>query len=188
VLAIYIGALLFGGVLIVASILGAGDHGADPHGGDGSDSHGEGSGNAVIAALLGIRFWSFGAAFFGLTGALLHLFGGAPLRALAPVVGVVAGAGAGLTASLLFRKMTRESVGRVGDAAALVGREGRLLLPVARGQQGKVRVVQPAGGHLDLVAEAAAGDEGLAAGAEVIVVELRGTVAVVTCAPGARGV
>jgi hypothetical protein len=181
--AIYIGALLFGGVLILASIFGAGEHAVDVHSGDVSDPHAEGNGHVLLAALFGIRFWSFGAAFFGLTGLLLRVLGA---TALAAPVGAVAGAAAGLTASLLFRKMTRESVGRVSDAGALVGREGRLLLPVAKAQQGKVRVAQPGGGHIDLVASINGDDEALATGAEVIIVEVRGTVAVVTRAPSAR--
>jgi hypothetical protein len=179
--------LLFGGVLILASVFGAGEHEVDAHGGDGADGHGEGAGHALFAALFGIRFWSFGAAFFGLTSLLLRALGGEGMRVVAPVVGSVAGVAAGLTASFFFRRMTRESVGRVGDAASLVGREGRLLLPVARAQPGKVRLAQPAGGHLDLVAELAEGEnDALAAGAEAIVVEVRGTVAVVTRAPAAR--
>jgi hypothetical protein len=181
--AIYVGALLFGGLLILASIFGAGEHAVDVHSGDVSDPHAEGTGHVLLAALFGLRFWSFAAAFFGLTGLLLRALGAA---ALAAPVAAVAGAVAGLTASLLFRNMTRETVGRVGDAGALVGREGRLLLPVARAQQGKVRVALPGGGHLDLVASLNGDDESLPAGAEVIVVEVRGTVAVVTRAPSAR--
>ena len=80
--------------------------------------------------------------------------------------------------------MSRESVGRVADAGSLVGRVGKLLLPVARDQQGKVRVAQPAGGHVDLVA-ASDDAEALTAGADVIVVEVRGTIAVVSRAPAA---
>jgi hypothetical protein len=183
--AIFIGALLFGSVLILASVFGAGEHGVDVHGADASDPHAEGHGhNTVLAALFGIRFWSFGAAFFGITGLLLTV-SGAPR--LAVPVAVVLGVTAGFAASLFFRKMTRESVGRVADASALVGREGRLLLSVARTQQGKVRVAQPGGGHVDLIASVDGGDdEALAAGADVIIVEVRGTVAVVTRSPGAR--
>jgi hypothetical protein len=181
--AIYIGALLFGGVLILASVFGAGEHAVDVHSSDVSDPHAEGSGHVLLAALFGIRFWSFGAAFFGLTGLLLRVLG-AP--ALAAPVGAVVGAAAGFAASLLFRKMTREAVGSVGDAGALVGREGRLLLPVTSAQQGKVRIAQPGGGHVDLIAALNGSDETLAVGAEVIVVDVRGTVAVVTRSPSAR--
>jgi hypothetical protein len=184
VVAIYVGALLFGGVLIVASLVGAGDHPVDVHGG--GDPHAGGGGSALLATLMGLRFWSFAAAFFGITALLLQIGGGAAMRVAAPVVGAAVGVVAGLTASLFFRRMTRESVGRVGDVAALVGREGKLLLPVSRAQPGKVRIAQPAGGQVDFVAEAS-DDDALPAGAEVLIVELRGTVAVVMRAPGARG-
>lgn len=178
--AIYIGALLFGGLLIVASVFGAGDHPVDGFAAHAADPHAEGSMHGQLIALFGVRFWTFATAFFGLTGLLLHAAGVAGATGIAAVVGVAAGLGA----SVFFRKMTRESVGRVGDASALVGREGTLLLPVARGQQGKVRLARPAGGSIDLVAEA--NDEALDAGAEVIVVEVRGNVAVVTRALASR--
>jgi NfeD-like C-terminal, partner-binding len=185
VLALYIGSLLFGGLLIGASVLGAGDHPVDVHSPDVTDAHAEGHGAARLAALFGLRFWSFATAFFGVTGLLLHFIGGAVVGAAAPVISAVVGAGAGLGASAFLGSMTRQSVGRVGEAAALVGREGRLLLPVARAQQGKVRLALPAGAQMDLVAESGE-DEALQAGAEVIIVEVRGTVAVVARAPASR--
>ena len=74
--------------------------------------------------------------------------------------------------------LARDTIGQVRGAAALVGREGRLLLPVARTQRGKVRMAMPGGGHVDLVAESD-DDAVLAAGADVLIVEVRGNVAVV---------
>jgi hypothetical protein len=106
--AIYIGALLFGGVLILASVFGAGEHAVDVHSGDVSDPHADGPGHVLLAALFGIRFWSFGATFFGMTGLLLRVSGAAGLAA--PVAAVV-GLGAGFTASMFFRKMTRGAGG-----------------------------------------------------------------------------
>jgi hypothetical protein len=179
--AIFIGALLFGGLLIAASTFGAGDHPVDGFAAHAADPHAEGSTHGQLIALFGLRFWSFATAFFGVTGILLRFAGVPGSAGIAAVVGVAAGLGA----SVFFRKMTREAVGSVGDASALVGREGRLLLPVGRAQQGKVRLARPAGGHVDLVAEAGE-DEALAAGAEVIVVEVRGNVAVVARAPATR--
>jgi NfeD-like C-terminal, partner-binding len=180
VTAIYIGALLFGGILIAASAFGAGEHPVDGFSAGAADAHAEGAGHGSFIALFGFRFWSFAAAFFGVTGLMLRVahVGGAP------VIGAVVGAGAGLGASVFFRKMTRESVGRVADVGALIGREGKLLLPVARAQQGKVRVAHPAGVHVDLVAETT-DDEALAAGTEVIIIEVRGLIAVVARAPSA---
>jgi hypothetical protein len=180
--AIYLGSLLFGGVLIAASALG-GDHG-EAHGGEvhtGGD-HGDGNHNTGSAwlSLFGLRFWSFGAAFFGLTGLVLRALGWA---AIAPVLATSLGVAAGLGASVTFRMVGRETIGEVKGAVALLGREGRLLLPVDRGQRGKVRLPQPGGGHVDLVAEsddAAA----LAAGSDVLVIEMRGNVAVVARVAG----
>jgi hypothetical protein len=174
--------LLFGGLLITATLLGAADHGADPHaGGAGPDAH-AGPGQAWLS-LFGLRFWSFAAAFFGVAGLVVHATGA---RALGPWLAGGAGVAAGLTASSLFRALARDTVGVVEDAASLVGREGRLLLPVggARGQRGKVRLPSPAGGSVDLLAESAGGeDEALAAGSAVLVVEVRGNVAVVAPVP-----
>jgi len=187
--AIYLGSLLFGGVLIAASVFAGADHGAEIHGG-GDAGHGGGNAghsgdNAQNQAptwisLFGLRFWSFGTTFFGITGLVLRAIG---LSALAPLVSTGVGVAAGLGASAAFRRLTGETVGQVRDAASLVGREGRLLLPVAPGQRGKVRLGQPGGGDVDLLAES---DEALPAATEVLIVEVRGNVAVVARAPAER--
>ena len=181
--AIYLGALLFGGVLIAASALGGADHGGDVHGGDAGghgDAHDQSHGSWL--SLFGLRFWSFGCAFFGLTGLVLRALG---WPALAPVLGTGIGIAAGLGASATFRALTHEVVGQVKGAAALVGREGKLLLPVARGQRGKVQLAQAAGGDVDFLAESD-DEEVLAAGTEVLIVEVRGNVVVVERAPAER--
>jgi membrane protein implicated in regulation of membrane protease activity len=183
VFAIYLGSLLFGGVLIAASAFGGADHGGEIHGGGDAGhggSHDQNQGSAWIS-LFGLRFWSFGTTFFGITGLVLRAIGSS---ALAPLVSAGVGVAAGLGASAAFRRLTGETVGQVRDAAALVGREGKLLLPVARGQRGKVRLGQPGGGDVDLLAES--DDEVLASGAEVLIVEVRGNVAVVARAPAER--
>jgi membrane protein implicated in regulation of membrane protease activity len=181
VFVIYLGSLLFGGVLIAATVVAGADHG-DVHLGDvdhgGDGGHDQGHANAWLS-LFGIRFWSFGTAFFGLTGLVLRALG---WPGLAPIVAGAVGVATGLGASATFRTLTRESIGAVQSAGALVGREGKLLLPVARGQRGKVRLGLPAGGDLDLLAESGE-DEALDAGATVLVVEVKGNVAVVARAP-----
>jgi membrane protein implicated in regulation of membrane protease activity len=175
--AIYLGALLFGGLLIASSAFG-GDHG-EAHGGDvhtGGD-HGDAHETQASAwlSLFGLRFWSFGTAFFGLTGLVLRALG---WSAIAPFVATGLGVAAGLGASATFRAIGRDTVGEVKGASALLGREGKLLLPVEPGQRGKVRLGLPGGGHLDLVAESE--DPGaIPAGSDVLVIEIRGNVAVV---------
>lgn len=184
-LAIYLASAGFGTVLLVASVVAGHGHGADAGGGvdggggggaDGADAHGDGP-----LAVLGVRFWTFALAFFGLTGLVLTGLG----AAVPVVVGLVsagAGVGAGLGASRIVSGLMRRPVGQLGPASAQIGRQGRLLLPVASGQRGKVRLQLP-GGAMDLVAESF-GDEALPVGAPVVVVELRGTVAAVTALPG----
>ena len=180
--AVYVGSLLFGGLLIAASFFGAG-HDADVHVGDhhGGDAHDQSQASAWLS-LFGLRFWSFAAAFFGLTGWLLHLVGGPVLAAAAAFISAGVGVAAGLGASIAFRKLSRDTIGQVKGASALVGREGRLLLPVARAQRGKVRLLVPGSGHMDLLAESDDVD-GLDAGADVLIVEIRGNVAIVERAP-----
>jgi membrane protein implicated in regulation of membrane protease activity len=187
VVAVYVGSLLFGGLLIAASLFGAG-HDTDVHGGDAGHGHsGDGHDQSTASALLslfGLRFWSFGSAFFGLTGLVLHLIGGPVVAAMTPLIAGGVGAAAGLGASTTFRALARDTIGQVQGASALVGREGRLLLPVARAQRGKVRMSVPGGGHVDLIAESD-DDAALDAGAEVLIVDVRGNVAVVERAPAA---
>lgn len=179
--AIYLGSLLFGGVLIAASVFAGADHGAEIHAGDAGHgaAHDQNQGSSWVS-LFGLRFWSFGCMFFGITGLVLRAIG---LSALAPVVSTGVGVAAGLGASAAFRRLTGETVGQVRDAASLVGREGTLLLPVAPGQRGKVRLGRPGSGDVDLLAES---DEALAAETEVLIVEVRGNVAVVARAPAER--
>jgi len=181
VLAVYVGSLLFGGLLIVASLFGAGhdtDIHVDLHGGDhGGDGHDQGHASAWLT-LFGLRFWSFGAAFFGLTGIILNTIGGPLLGIAVPFIAAGVGIAAGLGASVTFRALSRDTVGQLRGAAAMIGREGRFLLPVTRGQQGKVRVAVPGSGDVDMVAES--DDAGvLPVGTVVLIVEFRGNVAVV---------
>ena len=184
-LAVYVGSLLFGGLLIVASLFGAGhdtDIHVDLHGGDhGGDGHDQGHASAWLT-LFGLRFWSFGAAFFGLTGIILNTIGGPLLGIAVPFIAAGVGIAAGLGASVTFRALSRDTVGQLRGAAAMIGREGRLLLPVTRGQQGKVRVAVPGSGDVDMVAES--DDAGvLPVGTVVLIVEFRGNVAVVERGP-----
>jgi hypothetical protein len=186
VVAVYVGSLLFGGLLIAASFFGAG-HDADVHIGDHHGNVGDGHDQSQASAwlsLFGLRFWSFAAAFFGLTGLVLDLIGGPALGVAAPLVSGGVGVVAGLGASTAFRALARDTIGQVKGASALVGREGRLLLPVSRAQRGKVRLSVPGSGHLDLLAES---DDvnGLDTGAEVLIVEIRGNIAIVERAPAA---
>jgi membrane protein implicated in regulation of membrane protease activity len=186
---IYLTALAFGGVLLVATLLGGHGHGdADHHVGDHDQDpdhpHGHDAGPAARAALvlpfLSLRFWTFGLAFFGLTGALLHGLGStSPL--IAAVLAAALGLALGYGAARLFQTLARETVGQLAPDGGHVGREGKLLLPVARGQRGKVRVTA-GGAAVDMLAESD-DERPLPAGTTVLIVAMRGTVAVVERSP-----
>lgn len=188
----YLACLGFGGVLTVASLVtGSGDGASDAQadaaslsseGGDGAHVHHGGSHLSVgVLPFLSLRFWIFSITFFGLTGTGLTGLGAGG----AAIVGGIAsffGLGAGYTASRVLQSLARTPVGLLGDASTHVGREGTLLLPLSREQRTKVRL-SIGGITTDLVAETES-EEKLPAGANVLVVAIRGTVALVEPVPG----
>jgi membrane protein implicated in regulation of membrane protease activity len=186
-LSVYIGALVFGGVLLGASILGGHGHdggngggGGDGHGG-GGDGHGDHhQGHGERLPILSLRFWAFSLAFFGLAGTALTLAG---VHVLTPVLAAGVGLGAGWVSARVLGRLAGTPLGVVADATAHVGREGRLLLPVARGQRGKIRL-SVRGFTSDLIAETDA-DDALAAGETALIVGMRGAVALVERSPAA---
>ena len=184
----YVACLIFGGVLTLASFLtGGGDADSDVStGGTGEthDSHGTANHAATgLLPFLSLRFWIFFITFFGLTGSGLTWLGAAGAGLIAGVA-VAAGLAAGYTASLVLQSLTAKPIGLLGDAASHVGREAKLLLPLSRSQRSKVRL-NIGGISTDLVAETES-DQPLAPGAHVLIVAVRGTVALVEPVPGSR--
>lgn len=179
-LAAYLTALIVGGVLVAVSLVAGDHHDAGGHAANG-DGHaashathgGEVAGGAALDALLGwvplgsLRFWTFFAAFFGLTGTALDL-----LAHTAPVATAIAataiGYGAGLALTRTIRSLQRTSSDSSLSPDDLVGATARVLVPLAAGRTGKVRL------HLkdrtvDLLAETQETVE-LAAGERALVI------------------
>jgi membrane protein implicated in regulation of membrane protease activity len=177
-LSVYIVCLVAGGIVLGASMLGGHDAQA---GGDGHAEHDLAAHHEWLGQLpfLSLRFWTWAATFFGLTGLLLTLTGSSAATAL--LTATVAGVGTGWGASFVFSKLTKTVVGALPEASSHIGCEGRLLLPLAPGQHGKVRL-RVGGTDLDLVAEGD-GEQALPVGAAVWVVGLRGTHVVVEASP-----
>lgn len=187
-LTLYLVALVAGGLLLLVSLLsfGEADDGeldADP---DVHESAASGLAHAsdVALALLvfpfaSLRFWTFFLAFGGLAGTLTTLAGiGVAYAALtAGLVGYAAGA----AATGLVRWLGRTQVSSTLARDACVGATGVVLLPVARGALGRVRV-QLDEQMLDL--DAMTDDErDLAVGHAAVVYEMRDDgVALVTAA------
>ncbi|HWM87954.1 MAG TPA: hypothetical protein VNO33_19000 [Kofleriaceae bacterium] len=151
-LAAYLITAIVGGVLVGVSILAGGDGDAGGHGGDlHSDVDGDGHGGdgadhaGPVDALLSwlpigsLRFWTFFAAFFGLTGTAMTV-----LAAAGPIPIAVAAIAVGYTSGLVLTRAIRHLHTRSSDSslaeADLIGSTALVLLPVGSGRTGKVRV------------------------------------------------
>lgn len=178
-LSVYILCTIAGGVVLGASAFAGHDSGGDVHGGDDSGHH------DLFAKLpfLSLRFWTWGTAFFGLTGALLTWAG--TTTGLVPWLAGLVGTGSGWGASYVLGRLTREVVGVLPEASSHLGREGRLLLPLKKGTRSKVRL-SINGVDTDLLAETDS-DLDIAAGSRVLVVGMRDLVAIVESTPAALG-
>jgi hypothetical protein len=193
---LYVACLIIGGILLGGSLLlGAlhadadGDHDADHDGDHGGDHDAEQAHDGADAAgiwlpFFSMRFWVFSLTFFGLCGTLLTFLQIGPLAtgAVALAVGVACGTGA---AYVVHRLGKIEATGDVPTEAEFVGAVGEVLVGVAPGKRGKVRV-EIRNHAIDLVA-VTTGDETVAMGGQVLVVEYDNDVATVTRTPLATG-
>jgi len=195
ILALYLGCLVVGGVLIAVSLAGGGhddasdtgDHGGDlghdhdhdhEHGHHGGDGVFKGMSNADSAATLltSTRFWTFALASFGMTGLLIRLGGVTDLLGL-PVSGVL-GIGIGLVAAKVMRSVARERVTGTVSTASTRGQEAEVMLAIGPGKTGKVRL-EVAGATLELMATTRE-DRVIERKERVIIVDVKGGVADVT--------
>ncbi len=164
-LSIYLIALLVGGFLLAMSMLGAekdfdadvdididADFDADADA-DGDVDHG-GSGLDALSAWLpfaSLRFWTFFAAFFGLTGVTMSLgkFAG-QFVGLGLAVGVGYVCGAAMTR--VIKKLSTERVDSSLARGDVVGSTAKVVLPVSPGDRGKIRI-EIKGRVIELIAE-----------------------------------
>ena len=178
-LALYIGALVFGlGVALVQ--LWGGGHDADVS----VDAHSElGSGAAdhdVVpwTLVLSVRFWSFALLAFGLVGTLLRVLDVAG-RGATLGVSIAAGLVSGFVASTVVRALTsRTSTSHTTDRD-LVGKVARVLVPFDENGVGKIRI-EVKGSFVD---RAARSTEPLGDGESVVVEEVEGESLTVSKAP-----
>lgn len=118
-----------------------------------------------------LRFWTFGACFFGLTGvALTQLAGvGEPVAALTSLgVGLASG-----TATAWLVKRLRAPVGAVASARGWIGAVGELTFPLEPGGLSKVRVHSPGRPPRELLAVLAPNAAMLPRGTRVVVLDFR---------------
>jgi membrane protein implicated in regulation of membrane protease activity len=134
---------------------------------------------ALWTLVLSLRFWTFFALGFGLSGSLLHFLAlAAPLPTL--IIAAFAGLCSGLFAALAFRLVRRSAANTTLGASQAVGRVGRVVVPCGRGLTGQVRV-ELGGGSVDLLAST--DEESIARGEAVLVEDVRDDVARVSRRP-----
>ena len=148
-LPIYLGALAFGGTLLVASIvLGLGHTHVDH---DHSPSHAHGQGDSFgWMPVTSIRFWTFFLGFGGLAGTVFTYLGTARPIVAAVAAGIGWVSGVGVVAAM--RRAQKGGAGSQLDPKDLRGETAEVTIAIANGQHGKVRV-NAKGRVFDLIAE-----------------------------------
>lgn len=192
----YVGSLIVGGGLLGSSLLlGGSDHDADADAdldvdgdmdGDADlsgdhdhdhdhahDAHGPDLGGLLWMPVLSLRFWTFFAAFFGLTGTLLDGLGIAP-PGVALGTALAVGLTCGYTTALLIRLLRSKEVdSSIDPERDYVGRSGDVLQDVLPGDPGLVRL-HVKGVFVDVEAVVDPDAASLRRGQKVIVIGLSG--------------
>jgi hypothetical protein len=192
----YVFALVLGSILLGASFLMGGDHEADAHGdADGHveashdlDGHADGEHEAhgdlggLFGVLASMRFWTFFAAFFGLTGVVLDGFNLAEeLVALGLSIGV--GFVTGFVAVTVIRRLAATDTGVAAGVGDYIGKTGELLIGVGPQRIGKIRI-ELKGTTVDVLV--LTDDDAIAKGEQALILEMRGDKAVVVRLDSAR--
>jgi hypothetical protein len=190
----YVFALVLGSILLGASFLLGGDHDGDgdahgdvDHDHD-LDAHADGDHDAqgdlggFFGVLGSMRFWTFFAAFFGLTGVVLDGFDlTGELMALGLSIGV--GFVTGWLAVTLIRRLSAHDTGVAAGVDDYVGKSGELLIAVRPDRIGKIRI-ELKGTTVDVLALSE--DEAIAKGEQALILEMREDKAVVVRLDSAR--
>lgn len=185
-LTIYLTALAFGAVFIVASLVSGAeseghDHGIGSEASDGGDVGGAAPHHedGVLPKVLSLRFWTYTLGAFGMTGTALTFLGTASVIHIP--LSIVTGLGVGTAVCWVFRKLQRGSFAAPVDSSAVLGTEGEVVLPLLPGKVGKIRV-RLADQDLEFLARSGA-EEALEAKKRVVVVRMENGVAEVRSAP-----
>ncbi len=178
--------LVVGGVFVLLSVFGFGDHEADVDADVDLDWEAELDVDAAIGAgpgfvdLLSLRTVFLFTAFFGLCGVLLPLAGVNEVARL--LISLTLGGGIGLGGNYVIKRVGYEHVSSEVTASDLRGCAARVVIPFGTTDTGKIALVAK-GQRMQLAARAFEEEGGeYAAGDEVLVVRMDGTVAEVVSA------
>jgi hypothetical protein len=175
---IYVGAAMFGGIVLGVSLVTGGHEGDHDHDHAGHDHDHDSIGKTLDLAkdtghdvqwlwmpFLSLRFWIFFLASFGLTGTLLSLVGFQE-----PLVGLIStpfGAAIGWGAAQVFRQIRTDQVTATTNLSTYAGLEAKVMVPVRPGDLGKISVSTLAG-RVEMPAKSRDGTV-LEAGATVLI-------------------
>ncbi len=174
-LSIYVVLAIVGGGLLVLSMV-SGAHDSGGHELSHAD-HGTEAAASIIGMVASLRFWTYFCAFFGVAGLLLSLLAGLGSGVVLGL-SLFMGLSAGVIIASLARALNRsQSTSTVGQAE-LAGRSGEVLVEIAPGRPGKVRL--DLGGELLDLPAIADGALALPAGARIVVLSFEGERALVT--------
>jgi membrane protein implicated in regulation of membrane protease activity len=173
---VYAVALVVGGGVVLLQVLAGADHHIGTA--DGAlDAHHAPTGPGILST----RFFTFAVFAFGLVGIALHVF-----RLATPTVSfaVAAASGivAGLVAGLAFRALGYAGASGEAGFHEAKGQRARVLVPCARAHRGKIRA-RIKGQLVDMMATT--DEPQIAAGREVLIVDIKDDVAHVVTAPEA---
>jgi len=137
---VYLGAVVFGVTLLLASLVMGGKDTGHDGGGHTGGGHTHDSGDLGLgwAPVTSLRFWVFLFTFGGGAGLALGWLGSGAAVAAGGALGIGWASGAGAVA--IVRSLARHSVSSALGGADLIGETGTLVLPVGPGKPGKVRV------------------------------------------------
>ncbi|MBL9104931.1 MAG: NfeD family protein [Myxococcales bacterium] len=187
---VYLFTFALGGLLLLASIfLGDKDGGHDAahdaeadgpsnpaslaH--DGAGDHGAVSG--LFTAFLSLRFWMFFLAFFGLTGLVLDGLDIIEDSTVGLVLALVMGLTIGQVTVAVFRRLAHSETSTAAGAHDYIGKSGRVLVAIAGGSLGKLRLTLK-GTTVDVLATTDE-ERPFAPGEEALVIQMNDTTAVV---------
>lgn len=180
VIVLYIAALVAsGGAVLLQILAGHGDVGGDAGGGHDGSSHGADHDAGLWSLVASVRFWSFLLLAFGLVGTLLTVFalaGPAVTFGLALASGFASGT---FAVTVIRRLLTRSTTSNVKRGEGVIGKLGKVIVPLSPDGRGKVRI-EVKGSVVDYVARAT---EAINEGDAVIIEEYEDSEVVVSRAP-----
>ncbi|MXX55174.1 MAG: hypothetical protein F4205_15850 [Gemmatimonadetes bacterium] len=183
-LAAYIFSLVVGGGLLALNLLGDFlDSDVDADAGIDLDGDADAiSGGSEIAKLLSLRSLVYALFGFGGAGLVLHLIWAGAQPVLTALIAGGMGLGSGALVSTVFGYLKRTEAGEIQGERALVGLSGKIVMAIADGETGAVRIRSgerqyQMRARADLPSGAA---QALEAGRAIVVVDVKDGVALVT--------